>query len=117
MPTVDSITLLAYNVRPTDYFAVKMVRALCKGTVVAESDDTIVVEGNHYFPRDAVRAELLQASDTTSHCGWKGTANYHHVVVDGEVKSDAAWYYADPLPEAAQIKDRIAFWNGVTVED
>lgn len=93
-----------------------MAKALCKGQVVAESGETVVVENNHYFPRAAVRPECLQPSDTTSFCPWKGTANYHHVVIDGEVHKDAAWYYADPKPEAAEIKDRIAFWKDVTVE-
>lgn len=92
-----------------------MVEARCKGQVVAASDATVVVEGNHYFPRSAVRADMLQPSDTTSYCGWKGTANYHHVIVDGVVHEDAAWYYADPKPEALQIKDRLAFWKDVTV--
>ena len=92
-----------------------MVTATCRGRVIAESDDTVVVEGNHYFPRDAVGAEFLQPSDTTSYCGWKGTASYHHVVVDGEVSADAAWYYADPKAEAAHIEARIAFWKDVVV--
>ena len=92
-----------------------MVKATCQGQVVAESDATVVVEGNHYFPRDAVKAELLQHSPNTTVCGWKGTANYHHVVIDGVVHRDAAWYYADPKPEAANIKDRIAFWKDVKV--
>lgn len=93
-----------------------MVCAICKGQVVAESNDTVVVEGNHYFPRTAVRAELLRDSDTTTHCGWKGTANYHHVVIDGTEHRDVAWYYADPKPEAAKIRDRVAFWRDVTVQ-
>jgi uncharacterized protein (DUF427 family) len=92
-----------------------MVKAICKGHVVAESDDTEVVEGNHYFPRSAVRPECLAPSDTTTVCGWKGTANYHHVVVDGVVHRDAAWYYAEPLPAAKQIAGRIAFWKDVKV--
>ena len=92
-----------------------MIRAVCRGVVVAESDATVVVEGNHYFPREAVRGECLQESATTSFCGWKGAASYHHVVVDGEVSADAAWYYADPKAEAAQIKGRIAFWKDVVV--
>ena len=92
-----------------------MAKATYRGVILAESDATVVVEGNHYFPPDAVRPECLQPSDTTSVCGWKGTANYHHVVVDGEVCADAAWYYADPKPEAAQLRGRIAFWKGVTV--
>ena len=96
-------------------YGIKMVQAKCRGVVIAESDFTVVVEGNHYFPDDAVRPECLQASDTTTSCGWKGTANYHHVVVDGEVCADAAWYYADPKPEAEEIRGRIAFWKDVTV--
>ena len=92
-----------------------MVKATCNGQVIAESDDTVVVEGNHYFPRDSVRADALQPSATTSVCGWKGTANYHNVVVDGAVHEDAAWYYPDPKPAAKQIAGRIAFWRGVKV--
>jgi len=92
-----------------------MVTARWNGTVLAESDDTVVVEGNHYFPRSAVRADVLVDSDTTSVCPWKGTARYHSVVVDGETNRDAAWYYPEPKDAAAQIRDRIAFWKGVEV--
>ena len=92
-----------------------MVKATCKGQVVAESDDTIVVEGNHYFSRASVRADMLRDSTTTSVCGWNGTANYHDVVIDGVVHKDAAWYYKDPKPEAKSIADRIAFWKDVKV--
>ena len=91
------------------------MKAIWNGKVIAESNDTVVVEGNHYFPRSAVKTEMLQDSPTTTVCGWKGTANYHHVVIDGVVHEDAAWYYADPNPEAANIKDRIAFWKDVKV--
>ena len=94
-----------------------MVRAIWNGAVIAESNSTEVVEGNHYFPPDSVSRELLQPSDTTSVCGWKGTANYYHVVADGQTNKDAAWYYADPMEAAANIKDHVAFWNGVQVED
>ncbi|MGE3174254.1 MAG: DUF427 domain-containing protein [Planctomycetota bacterium] len=93
-----------------------MKRAIWNGTVLAESDRTVVVEGNHYFPRESVRQDLLQPSATTSYCGWKGTANYHTIAVDGTTNADAAWYYADPKPEAANIKGHVAFWKGVTVE-
>ncbi|RPI47323.1 MAG: DUF427 domain-containing protein [Betaproteobacteria bacterium] len=93
-----------------------MARATWKGAQLAESDDCVVVEGNHYFPRKAVRAEYLRPSDTHTVCGWKGTASYHDVVVGGEVNKDAAWYYPDPKPAAAEITDRIAFWKGVVVE-
>lgn len=92
-----------------------MVKAVWNGAVLAESDDTVVIEGNHYFPRETIRGEYLKASDTTSICPWKGTANYHSIVVDGAENKDAAWYYADPQPAAAEIKNRVAFWKGVTV--
>jgi len=91
------------------------MRAIWHGTTIAESDDTIVVEGNHYFPRASVHAEYLVPSDTTSHCHWKGDAAYHSIQVDGDVNQDAAWYYAEPLPEAANITDHVAFWRGVEV--
>jgi uncharacterized protein (DUF427 family) len=92
-----------------------MVKAIWNETIIAESDDTVVVENNHYFPIDSVRATALQPSTKTSHCPWKGTANYYSVVVDGKTNADAAWYYADPLTAAAEIKGRVAFWKGVTV--
>ncbi len=92
-----------------------MVKAVWNGETIAESDDTVVVEGNHYFPRNSVRAEALQPSATTSMCPWKGIASYHSVSAGGAVNRDAAWYYADPKPAAAEIRDRIAFWKGVTV--
>ncbi|WP_109356579.1 DUF427 domain-containing protein [Sphingorhabdus sp. EL138] len=92
-----------------------MVTAKWNGAVIAESDDTVVVEGNHYFPRDAVKADMLTDSDTTSFCPWKGTASYHSLVVDAETNPDAAWYYPEPKEAANEIKDRIAFWKGVEV--
>lgn len=92
-----------------------MVKAVWNGVTIAESDDTIVVEGNHYFPRSGVDAAVLTDSATTSVCGWKGTARYHSIVAGGAENRDAAWYYPEPKPEAAQIKDHIAFWKGVTV--
>ena len=92
-----------------------MVQAIWNGTVIAESDDTVVVEGNHYFPPSAVKAELLQPVDATTVCGWKGTARYYDVVVDGDRNAAAAWYYPDPKAAAENIKGRIAFWKGVTV--
>jgi uncharacterized protein (DUF427 family) len=93
-----------------------MARAIWNGTVIAESDDTVVVEGNHYFPAEAVRQEYLEASPRTSVCPWKGTASYYTVVVGDQPNKDAAWYYPTPSDAAAEIKDRIAFWRGVTVE-
>ncbi len=92
-----------------------MATATWNGTVLAESDDTVVVEGNHYFPRSSVRADVLRDSATTSVCPWKGTASYHSLEVDGQVNADAAWYYPAPKEAAAEIEDRIAFWKGVTV--
>lgn len=92
-----------------------MVKAVWNGATLAESDDTIVVEGNHYFRPEAVDAALLRPSDSTTVCPWKGTAHYHHVVVDGAENRNAAWYYPDPKPAAAEIRGRIAFWKGVEV--
>jgi uncharacterized protein (DUF427 family) len=93
------------------------MKATWNGTVIAESDDTVVVEGNHYFPRDSVKADVLRPSVHTTVCSWKGTASYHHVVVDGDENQNAAWYYPEPKDAAAEIKDRIAFWKGVAVSD
>jgi len=94
-----------------------MIRATWNGTVIAESDDTVVVEGNHYFPASSVRVEYLEDSDTHTVCGWKGTASYKTLVVDGSRNPDAAWYYPDPLEAAADVAGRFAFWRGVVVED
>lgn len=96
---------------------VTMVRATWHGTVIAESDDTMVVEGNHYFPRASVRAEHLRDSPKHTTCHWKGVASYYDVVVDDEVNSAAAWYYPQPLSAAERITDHIAFWKGVKVSD
>lgn len=92
-----------------------MATASWNGTVLAESDDTVVVEGNHYFPPASVRVELFEDSATTTTCPWKGEASYRDVVVDGERNADAAWYYPTPKDAAAEIKDHVAFWNGVEV--
>lgn len=92
-----------------------MVRATWKGTVLAESDDTVVVEGNHYFPAEALARDHFRASQHTSHCPWKGDAHYYDVVVDGEVNANAAWFYPAPKPAAAEIEGRVAFWKGVEV--
>ncbi len=91
------------------------MRAIWNRTIVAQSDDTLVVEGNHYFPIAAVDPAFLKDSDTHTWCGWKGQASYYHLVVDGEINPDAAWYYPDPKPAAAEIADRVAFWRGVIV--
>jgi uncharacterized protein (DUF427 family) len=91
------------------------MRAIWNDTVIAESDDTVVVEGNHYFPRASVREELLRESGTTSWCPWKGTASYQSIEVDGEVNADALWFYPQPKDAAKEITHRVAFWKGVTV--
>jgi len=93
------------------------MKATWNNQVIADSDDTVVVEGNHYFPPDSVEQEHFQNSSTHTTCPWKGEASYYDVVVDGNVNKDAAWYYPDPKPAAAEIKDRIAFWRGVKVEE
>jgi uncharacterized protein (DUF427 family) len=92
-----------------------MTKAVWNGRVIADSDDVETVEGNAYFPVSAVKPEYLRASDTTSVCSWKGTANYYSLAVDGRVNVDAAWVYRNPSAAAAKIKDMIAFWRGVEV--
>ena len=91
------------------------MKALWNGATIAESDDTVVIEGNHYFPREAIRQEYFENSNTHTICPWKGEASYFNVVVNGEVNKDAAWYYPEPKPAAAEIKDRVAFWRGVMI--
>lgn len=93
-----------------------MAKATWKGAVLAESDKTVVVEGNQYFPKESVHSEYLRPSETHSVCPWKGTASYYHVEVNGERNADAAWYYSEPKPAAKEIKDYVAFWKGVRVE-
>ena len=92
-----------------------MTTATWNGTVIAESDDIVTVEGNAYFPRDAVREDLLRPSGTHTACPWKGTASYFHLDVDGQVNKDAAWYYPTPKDAAKEITGRVAFWRGVEV--
>ncbi|EIL99268.1 hypothetical protein RHOFW104T7_18100 [Rhodanobacter thiooxydans] len=91
------------------------MRATWQGSVIAESEHTIVIEGNHYFPPESLRREHLRDSTRHSVCSWKGTASYFDVVVDDEVNPAAAWYYPQPKPEAAEIRGYVAFWHGVTV--
>ncbi|MEM9365257.1 MAG: DUF427 domain-containing protein [Planctomycetota bacterium] len=93
-----------------------MTTASWNGQIIAQSDHTILVEGNHYFPAESIREEFFRPSDTTSVCGWKGTANYLSIEVDGKTNDDACWYYADPKEQATNIKGCFAFWKGVTVE-
>ena len=94
-----------------------MPKAMWNGTVIAESDRTKVVEGNQYFPPDAVRREHLRESSTHTTCPWKGVASYYDVVVDNEVNKDAAWYYPETKEAANDIRGYIAFWRGVSVEN
>jgi uncharacterized protein (DUF427 family) len=93
-----------------------MAKAIWKGTIIADSADTVVVEGNHYFPPESVHSQFLRPSETHTKCPWKGTASYYDIEVNGERNRDAAWFYPNPFSAAAQIKDRIAFWKGVRVE-
>jgi uncharacterized protein (DUF427 family) len=92
------------------------VKAIWNGAVIAECDETVIVEGNHYFPMESVNTELLTRSDKTSVCPWKGTAAYFTITVDGQSNLDAAWYYPSPKDAAKAINDRVAFWKGVTVQ-
>ncbi|AFZ69683.1 DUF427 domain-containing protein [Deinococcus peraridilitoris] len=91
------------------------MRAVWNGTTIAQSDETIVVEGNHYFPPEAVKGEYLKDSFTQSTCPWKGRASYYNIEVDGNTNPDAAWYYPNPNDAAMQIKGYVAFWRGVEV--
>jgi len=93
-----------------------MAKAIWENAVLAESDRTIEIEGNQYFPPDAVKTEYFGASDQHTTCPWKGLASYYNVEVNGKRNPNAAWYYPEPKPEAKQIKDYVAFWKGVTVE-
>ena len=92
-----------------------MVKAVWHGETFAESDDTVVVEGNHYFAREDVKMDRLVPSETSSHCPWKGEASYFSLRAEGITNADAAWTYEDPKDAAAEIKGRIAFWKGVEV--
>ncbi len=91
------------------------MKAVWNNQILAESDETVVVEGNHYFPADSIKEEFFRPSATHTVCGWKGTASYYDVVVDGRVNKDAAWYYPETKPAAEEIENRVAFWKGVEV--
>ncbi len=93
------------------------MKAIWNGTVVAESDDTVVVEGNHYFPRSALKDDYVLPSNTHTMCSWKGQASYLTLFVDGNANPDAVWFYPDPKEAAAEIQGRVAFWKGVKVVD
>jgi uncharacterized protein (DUF427 family) len=91
------------------------MKAIWNETLIAESDDTVVVEGNHYFPHDAIMREYFSPSATNTVCGWKGTASYYDVTVNGETNRDAAWYYPETKDAAKEIENYVAFWKGVKV--
>ncbi len=91
------------------------MKAIWNGQIIAESNNTVVVENNHYFPKESVSAQYLTDSSTHTTCPWKGLASYYSLSVDGQTNRDAAWYYPEPKPAASQIKDRVAFWKGVQV--
>lgn len=93
------------------------MKAIWNGQTIAESNDTVVVENNHYFPKDSVNPEYLTDSSTHSTCPWKGLASYYSLTVDGKTNTDAAWYYPEPKAAASAIKDRLAFWKGVQVTE
>lgn len=93
------------------------MKAMWKGQVLAESSDTVVVESNHYFPRDSLLEDYFTPSDKTTHCPWKGDASYFSIQVEGDVNPDAAWYYPQPKDAAHEIAGRVAFWRGVVVTD
>lgn len=92
------------------------MQAIWNDTVIAESDDTVIVEGNHYFPENSLKREFIAFSNHKTSCAWKGQASYYSLIVNGEMNIDAVWYYPDPKPEAASIKGRVAFWKGVKVK-
>ena len=91
------------------------MKAIWNNTVIADSDDTVMVEGNHYFPEQSVNKALLQFSNHKTSCAWKGQASYYSLLVNGDMNVDAAWFYPDPKPEAESIRNRVAFWKGVKV--
>jgi uncharacterized protein (DUF427 family) len=92
------------------------MQATWNGCVIAESDDTVLVEGNYYFPADSLKREYIAFSNHKTSCAWKGQASYYSLMINGELNTDAVWYYADPKPEAEAIRNRVAFWKGVKVE-
>jgi len=94
----------------------KQMKATWNGAVIAQSDDTVVVEGNHYFPASSLKRDYVTFSNHRTSCPWKGQASYYSLMVNGEMNADAVWYYPDPKPEADMIRDRVAFWKGVKVE-
>lgn len=112
-------TKVTSEISPPKYKTVITVpmKALWNNQVIADSDQTIVIENNHYFPKDSVKAEFLRSSDTHTTCPWKGLASYYTLEVNGQQNKDAAWYYPEPKEAAAQIKNYVAFWKGVKVTE
>jgi uncharacterized protein (DUF427 family) len=92
------------------------MKAIWNNTVIAESDDTVLVEGNRYFPENSLKREYITFSNHKSSCAWKGQASYYSLIVNGDLNTDAVWYYPDPKTEAEMVRDRVAFWKGVTIE-
>ncbi len=92
------------------------MKAIWNGKIIAESNDTVVIENNHYFPHESINKEYFKSSDSNSVCPWKGTASYYTIEVDGKENIDAAWYYPEVSELAKGIKNRVAFWKGVKVE-
>jgi uncharacterized protein (DUF427 family) len=93
------------------------MKAIWKGIIIAKSNDVEEIEGNYYFPLDSIRKELFLESKTQSYCPWKGKASYMHIMIDGEINQDAAWYYPSPKEGAEALKERIAFWKGVEIKE
>ncbi|MBB1077022.1 DUF427 domain-containing protein [Rhodoferax sp. 4810] len=93
------------------------MKAIWNGAVIAQSDDTVLVEGNHYFPAASLDRDLVRCSNHKTSCAWKGQASYYSLMVNGDVNTDAVWYYPDPKPEAEAVRDRVAFWKGVKVTE
>ena len=109
MPNYDCYTSIATKRH--------IMKAVWNKQVIAQSDDTVVVEGNHYFPQDALNGEFFENSTNKTECPWKGTSHYFNLNVDGSINKNAAWFYPNPKDEAKEIKDRVAFWKGVVIEE
>ena len=92
------------------------MKAIWNGTVIAQSDDTVLVEGNHYFPQASLKREFTTFSNHKTMCHWKGQASYLSLMVNGDMNTDAVWFYPEPKPEAEAVRDRVAFWKGVVIE-
>lgn len=93
------------------------MKAIWKGKIIAESNDTLIIEGNHYFPAGTVNKEYITVSRTITSCFWKGLASYYNIYIDGEINTDAAWYYPEPTEAAKQIRNYVAFWKGVEIKE